>query len=98
MVLACRPRLMLLDEPTAGMTRAETLATVDLVRRLHADTGVATILIEHDMAFVETLGCPVAVMIRGRLVARGAFREVAALPEVREAYLGPAAPGARAGA
>ncbi len=88
MVLACRPRLLLLDEPTAGMTRAETLATAELVKRLHAAGGVAVVLIEHDMHFVAALDCPVAVMIRGRLVARGSFQEVGRLPEVREAYLG----------
>ncbi|MEQ8966505.1 MAG: ATP-binding cassette domain-containing protein [Azospirillaceae bacterium] len=92
LVLACRPRLMLLDEPTAGMTRAETRAAADLLRRLQDETGVTTILIEHDMAFVERLDRPVAVMIRGRLVAHGSYREVAAQPAVREAYLGAAAP------
>lgn len=91
MVLACRPRLLLLDEPTAGMTRAETLATAALVKRLHASGRVAVVLIEHDMHFVAALDCPVAVMIRGRLVARGSFQEVGRLPEVREAYLGASA-------
>ena len=90
MVLALEPRLMLLDEPTAGMTRAETLASVDLIRKLHADSGTAMILIEHDMGFVEALGCPVAVMLQGRIVAAGPFESVSALPEVREAYLGTA--------
>lgn len=90
MVLALQPRLMLLDEPTAGMTRAETLASVDLIRALHAESGTAMILIEHDMGFVEALGCPVAVMLQGRIVAAGPFDSVSALPEVREAYLGTA--------
>ncbi len=90
MVLALEPRLMLLDEPTAGMTRAETLASVDLIRKLHEDSGTAMILIEHDMGFVEALGCPVAVMLQGRIVAAGPFESVSALPEVREAYLGTA--------
>ena len=90
MVLALEPRLMLLDEPTAGMTRAETLASVDLIRKLHQDSGTAMILIEHDMGFVEALGCPVAVMLQGSIVASGPFESVSALPEVREAYLGTA--------
>lgn len=90
MVLACRPGLMLLDEPTAGMTRAETLASVELIAELHRTSGTAMILIEHDMGFVEALGCPVAVMLQGRIVARGPFADVSELPQVREAYLGTA--------
>jgi ABC-type uncharacterized transport system ATPase subunit len=92
MVLATRPRLVLLDEPTAGMTRAETLATIDLVRRLRDEDGVATIVIEHDMAAVAALGGRVAAMISGRVVVEGSFETVRAHPAVIEAYLGAAAP------
>jgi urea transport system ATP-binding protein len=88
MVLIGRPRLMLLDEPTAGMTRAETEATAGLIRRIHAESGVAVILIEHDMRFVEMLDTTVAVMMRGAIAVRGRYAEVRADPAVREGYLG----------
>ncbi len=90
MVLACRPRLLLLDEPTAGMTRAETARTAALIRRLHAERGVAMIIIEHDMRFVAALDCPVSVMMRGRILVTGSYEEVGRHPQVREAYLGDA--------
>jgi len=88
MVLASAPRLMLLDEPTAGMTVAETRATGRLIRRIHEAEGVATIVIEHDMGFVRALDCPVAVMLQGRIQRQGRYAEIAADPMVREAYLG----------
>lgn len=96
MVVAAGPRLLLLDEPTAGMTRAESEATVRLVRRLRDDTGTAVIVIEHDMAVVETLSAPVAVMIAGRIVAQGEFAAVRSDPVLRAAYFG-SRPGAVAG-
>lgn len=88
MLLASRPSLMLLDEPTAGMTRGETAATAELLLRIHKHTGIATIVIEHDMGFVRRLGCPVAVMMRGAFLCRGDYAEISADPRVREAYLG----------
>jgi ABC-type uncharacterized transport system ATPase subunit len=88
MLLATRPRLLLLDEPTAGMTPAETRRTAGLVRRIRDEAGIAAIVIEHDLAFVRDIGAPVAVMMRGRVVRRGTYAEVAADPLVRELYLG----------
>ncbi len=90
MVVAAGPRLMLLDEPTTGMTAAETRATVALVRNLHAETGIAAIVIEHDMGFVAELAAPIAFMLRGRIALTGAFEAVRAAPLVRDAYLGAA--------
>jgi ABC-type uncharacterized transport system ATPase subunit len=90
LVLASRPRLMLLDEPTAGMTIAETEATAELIQEIHQESGIAIIVIEHDMGFVRRLGCPVAVMMQGRVLKRGSYDEVSADPVVREAYLGSA--------
>jgi ABC-type branched-subunit amino acid transport system ATPase component len=90
MVVAAGPRLMLLDEPTTGMTAAETHATARLVRDLHAETGVAAIVIEHDMAFVADLAAATAFMLRGRIALQGSFDEVRAAPLVRDAYLGAA--------
>ncbi len=90
MVLAGRPRLMLLDEPTAGMTAAETAATAELIRAIVAE-GVTVLVIEHDMGFIEALGCPVTVMARGRVLATGGFATLRADPRVRELYFGRAA-------
>lgn len=92
MVLASRPRLMLLDEPTAGMTVGETQATADLLLEVHKRTGIAAIVIEHDMGFVRRLGCPIAVMMRGAILCQGDYEAVSANAEVREAYLGERAP------
>lgn len=89
MVVAAGPRLMLLDEPTAGMTRGESEATVRLILRLRDEAGTAVLVIEHDMAVVETLSAPVAVMIGGRIVARGDYAEVRSDPALRTAYFGP---------
>jgi len=88
MLLAGRPSLLLLDEPTAGMSAAETRATADLIARIRAERGVAAIVIEHDMGFVERLDCRVAVMLRGTVAAEGRFAEVRRDARVREAYLG----------
>ncbi len=92
LLLASRPRLLLLDEPTAGMTLGETEATAELILRIREETRAAIIVIEHDMAFVRRLGCPVAVMLQGRIQRRGTYAEVGADPLVREAYLGGQAP------
>ena len=88
MLLALRPKLLLLDEPTAGMTPAETRRTADLICRIASEAGIAAIVIEHDLAFVRAVGAPVAVMMRGRIVRRGSYAEMAADPLVRELYLG----------
>ncbi|MGF1594579.1 MAG: ATP-binding cassette domain-containing protein [Kiloniellaceae bacterium] len=94
MVLARRPRLLLLDEPTNGMTAAETAATVSLIRDLHDRYGCAVLVIEHDMGFVRELACPVALMVRGRILRRGGYAELQADPLVREVYLGAPEPAA----
>jgi ABC-type uncharacterized transport system ATPase subunit len=89
MLLAANARLLLLDEPTAGMTQAETAATADLIRIL---TGSTTVLvIEHDIGFIEALGCPVTVMAKGRILCAGSFAEIRADARVRELYFGRAA-------
>ncbi|PVB60139.1 ATP-binding cassette domain-containing protein [Labrenzia sp. 011] len=92
MVLGMSPELVLLDEPTAGMTRQETQKTADLISRLMALGTVSIILIEHDMWFVEELDCRVAVMMDGKIIADGRYEDVRMMKAVQEAYLGPAAP------
>jgi ABC-type uncharacterized transport system ATPase subunit len=91
MLLAGEARLLLLDEPTAGMTPAETALTAELIRRLQAERGVTLLIIEHDMSFVQRLECPVVVMMRGAVVRAGSYQEIRDDPAVRAAYLGEAA-------
>ena len=91
MVLAQAPRLVLLDEPTAGMTAAETDATVTLIRDIAATGDVATWVIEHDVAFLERLACPVTVMARGRIVRTGTVSEIRSDAAVQALYFGGAA-------
>jgi urea ABC transporter ATP-binding protein UrtD len=86
MALMSRPKLLLLDEPTAGMTPDETLKTADLIRSLTRQT--AMIAIEHDMAFVRALNCPTSVMHQGRIIVDGDFADIEKNPLVRDVYLG----------
>ena len=88
MLMACDPDLILLDEPTAGMTIAETQRTADLVLRISRESGKTILVIEHDMHFVRRLACRVVVMIRGRVFRDGSYEQAQADPEVRRAYLG----------
>ena len=88
MVLSASPRLVLLDEPTAGMTAPETLATVQLIRDIAASGDVTVLVIEHDVGFLEALDCPVTVMAKGRLLRTGPLPDVRADPEVRALYFG----------
>jgi ABC-type branched-subunit amino acid transport system ATPase component len=90
MVLATGPALMLLDEPAAGMTQAEKRETLRLIAGLRQASGVAILVIEHDMAFVEGLDCEVSVMVLGRIVASGPMAEIRRDVTVRRAYLGSA--------
>jgi len=85
--LVCQPRLLLLDEPAAGMNPAETVALAELVRRIAA-TGTTVLLVEHDMGFVMGLSDSVSVLNFGRLIFTGSPRAVRSEPAVVEAYLG----------
>ena len=87
MVLATGPRLILLDEPVAGMTRQEKLETARLIADIRRERRTAVLVIEHDMGFVEALDCEVAVMMLGRVIASGSFAEMRQDRRVREAYL-----------
>jgi ABC-type uncharacterized transport system ATPase subunit len=88
LLLANDAKLLLLDEPTAGMTAEETVATGQLVRRLIAELDVAAIIIEHDINFIRALRAPITILHLGRVLVEGSFDEIARDPEVREAYLG----------
>jgi branched-chain amino acid transport system ATP-binding protein len=89
--LALRPRLLLLDEPTAGMGEQETYDTTQLVRRLHRQNKFTIVLIEHDMRVVFHLADRVTVLDQGNLLAEGTPDEIAANDAVQSAYLGKAA-------
>jgi branched-chain amino acid transport system ATP-binding protein len=90
MALALNPRLLLLDEPTAGMGERETYEIAQLIGRLHREKGLAIILIEHDMRLVLRLADRVMVLDRGGVIADGAPAEIVANEAVQAAYLGKA--------
>ncbi len=91
MALALKPRLLLLDEPTAGMGDQETYEITRLIRRLHRDSKYTIVLIEHDMRVVFHLADRITVLDQGRLLAEGTPQEIAASETVQAAYLGEAA-------
>jgi len=91
MALALKPRLLLLDEPTAGMGDQETYEITQLIRRLHKDSKLTIVLIEHDMRVVFHLADRIMVLDQGRFLAEGTPQEIAANEAVQTAYLGQAA-------
>jgi urea transport system ATP-binding protein len=86
MLLAQEPRLLLVDEPAAGMTLAEREQTTTLLRRLAERHAV--VVVEHDMEFVRRLDCKVTVLHEGSVLAEGSLDHVTAHPQVIEVYLG----------
>jgi branched-chain amino acid transport system ATP-binding protein len=91
MALALRPRLLLLDEPTAGMGDQETYDITQLIRKLHRDQKLTIVLIEHDMRVVFHLADRIMVLDQGKFLAEGTPPEIAANEAVQSAYLGKAA-------
>ncbi|WP_118181162.1 ABC transporter ATP-binding protein [Paraburkholderia phosphatilytica] len=86
MAIMCRPALLLLDEPAAGMSAGDTQRLVRLIHQLRGHCAV--LAIEHDLAFVQALGCETWVMHRGQIIRRGFYGEIACDDEVRRIYLG----------
>jgi branched-chain amino acid transport system ATP-binding protein len=91
MALTLHPKLLLLDEPTAGMGDQETYETTQLIRRLHRDSNFTIVLIEHDMRVVFHLADRITVLDQGKLLAEGTPQEIGANEAVQAAYLGKAA-------
>jgi len=86
--LASDPKLLLLDEPTAGMNPAETRAMTEFIGRLRRDLGITILLIEHDMKVVMGVSERISVLDYGEKIAEGTPEEIRANPRVIEAYLG----------
>jgi branched-chain amino acid transport system ATP-binding protein len=84
--LAARPKVLLLDEPAAGVPAADTRAILDAIERLHDD--IAVLIVEHDMDLVFRFARKITVMVDGAILTEGTREEIAADPRVRAAYLG----------
>lgn len=86
--VAAEPCILLLDEPAAGMSPAETALMVRLIRQYQSRTSASVVIIEHDMALVESLSNEVAVLHQGRMIAQGEWQEIRQNPEVSAVYAG----------
>ncbi len=87
MGLVQHPKLLLLDEPTAGMARHDTNKTIELLQKIK-EKGMTKVIIEHDMHVVFSLADKISVLAQGRIIATGTPEEIKVDPKVKEAYLG----------
>lgn len=90
MCLSQDPKLLLLDEPTAGMARADTNNTIDLLKHIGETRGITKVIIEHDMHVVFSLATKISVLAQGAIIAEDIPENIKGHPKVREAYLGEA--------
>jgi len=90
MCLVQEPKLLLLDEPTAGMARANTNRTIDLLKEIHEKRAITMVIIEHDMHVVFSLAQRITVLARGTPLVEDTPENIKGNPKVREAYLGTA--------
>ncbi len=90
MCLVQEPKLLLLDEPTAGMARADTNDTINLLKHISESRGITMVIIEHDMHVVFSLATTISVLAQGAIIAEDTPENIKGHPKVREAYLGEA--------
>ncbi len=88
MGLVQKPKLLLLDEPTAGMSRADTNNTIDVLKHISSSRGVTMVIIEHDMHVVFSLADKISVLAQGTVIVEDAPENIKGNPKVQEAYLG----------
>lgn len=88
MVLARGPSLMLLDEPTAGMTIAETRKTARLIREISKEEKITILVIEHDIGFVREIASKITVLYKGAIFTQGSYEKIQTDESVRKIYLG----------
>lgn len=88
LALACEPQLLLLDEPTAGMSIPDKPGMVELIRKVSRERGVTVILIEHDMDIVFSVADEITVLHQGAVVAQGTPHEIKSNEQVQKIYLG----------
>jgi len=88
LVLCTEPRMVLLDEPTAGLTTAERIEVGALLKELTQEAGLGLLLIEHDIDFVKSIAQEIAVLVDGIIIASGSVEQVVNNPKVNELYLG----------
>ncbi|MEM7426418.1 MAG: ABC transporter ATP-binding protein [Pseudomonadota bacterium] len=88
MCLVQDPKLLLLDEPTAGMSRGDTNNTIDLMKRISEERGITMVVIEHDMHVVFSLAEKISVLAQGTVIVEDLPEKIKGNPKVQEAYLG----------
>ena len=86
MALMCQPRVLLLDEPAAGMSVDGIRRMADLLRRLSRE--MAVVVIEHDMGFIRALDAPIVMLHQGKVFRTGSFEALSTDAQVRDVYLG----------
>jgi branched-chain amino acid transport system ATP-binding protein len=88
MAMALEPEVLLLDEPTSGMSENETNKTIDLLMRIYDEDPITMVIIEHDMRIVKRISHTITVMHQGALLAEGTYAEIEANELVQKAYFG----------